>query len=109
MPARPNSQDNVHSYFPVARCIFRAFTGRWAKRLYLTVLLLLLTLTSIARLRSYFMARNIQAVLRALAAVRIDQTSEEQLVKMVPYLGKSERNKEGNSRRVYLARISNES
>jgi hypothetical protein len=97
--------------FPFFRWFVSTLTGRWARRAYLVVLLLLLSLTTAARLRSYFMARKIQAVLHGLAELRIDQTPEEQLLKTVPYLtrGENEWKVGGNVHRVYYAEISNES
>jgi hypothetical protein len=79
-------QVTAKSNFPVFYWIVRILTGHFALRVYMGIMLLLLLFTTAARLQSYFMARNIQAVLKGLAEMRIDQTSEEQLRKFVPYL-----------------------
>jgi hypothetical protein len=57
------------------------------------------------------MALRIQAVLHGLAEVRIDQTSEEQLLKTVPYLTRSEHDWKagGIEQHLYYTDISNES
>jgi hypothetical protein len=97
------------THFPFTRGVVRALTGRLARRIYFAILLFALLLTTTARLRSYFIARKIQAVLRGLAEIRIDQTTEEQLTKMVPYLTHKDWQVGGISHRVFYAQISNES
>ncbi len=77
--------------FPLFHWIARSLTGRTARCVYVAVLLILLLLTSIARVRSYLMARKIQAILHGLEQVRIDQTTEEELLRTVPYLTKTDR------------------
>jgi hypothetical protein len=74
------------THFPFFRWIVRVLTGRRTRGVCVDLLLLVLCYTAVARLRSYFMARKIQAVLRGLAEVRIDRTTEDQLLKSVPYL-----------------------
>ena len=76
--------------FSLFRRIVRAFTGRCAGRIYLAILLLLLLVTAAGRLRSYVMARRIEAVLRGFSEIRLDQTTEEQLTKTVPYLAQED-------------------
>jgi hypothetical protein len=102
---------STKTHFPFFRWIVRKLTGRWARRAYVAVVLLLLCLTAAARLRSYFMARRIQAVLHGLAEVRVDQTTEEQLLKTVPHLRRMEQDSKdgGIVQRRYYAEISNES
>jgi hypothetical protein len=95
--------------FPFTRWVVRALTGRLARRIYLAILLFALFLTTTGRLRSYFMARKIKGVLRGLAEVRIDETTEEQLTKVVPYLTHKDWEVGGISHRVFYAQISNES
>jgi hypothetical protein len=98
-------------HFPFLRWIAGRLTGRWARRIYIAIILVLLCLTTTARLRSYMMARRIQAVLHGLAEVHIDQTSEEQLLKTVPYLTRSEHDWKavGIEQHWYYTNISNES
>lgn len=86
----------------------RTLTGRWGRRVCAAILLLLLATTA-ARLRLYVMTRKIQAVLHGLAAVRLDQTSEEQLTETVPYLTEKDWKVGGTSGRGYYVHISNES
>src|SRR6516164_3773064 len=82
---------STKGHFPFLMWIVSRLTGRWARRIYIAIIFILLCLTTAARLRSYRMACRIQAVLHGLAEVRIDQTSEEQLLKTVPYLIRGER------------------
>lgn len=60
----------------------------WVRRICFSILVLVLLIGTIAHLRSYLMVRRIQAVLRGLSEVRIDQTTDEQLTTTVPYLSK---------------------
>lgn len=99
---------NEKTHFPFFRWTVRTLTGRWARRVYAVVLSLLLLITTGTQLRLYFMARKIQAVLRGLAQVRVDQTTEEQLTKMVPYLTQRNWTTAGISHRAFYAQISNE-
>jgi len=94
---------------PVFRTIVRTLTGRLVRRLFVVILLFTLLLSTATRLRSYFMARKIQAVLRGLAEIRIDQTTEEQLTKMVPYLTQKDWEVGGISQHGFYVNISNES
>ena len=48
--------------------------------------LLLIILSGVIRVRSYRITRKFQAVLAGLAQVTVDSTTEEQLVRTVPYL-----------------------
>src|SRR6516164_7137977 len=101
---------STKGHFPFLMWIVGRLTGRWARRIYIVIVLILLCLTTAARLRSYMMARRIQAVLHTLAEIRIDQTSEEQLLKTVPNLIRSDDWKAGGIvQHWYYTQISNES
>jgi hypothetical protein len=76
---------------------------RWLGWSVVGILLCLLVLTSVVRLRTYFMTRKIQAVLHGLAQIQIDQTTEEQALKTVPYLTQSKW-----QHSYYVVEISNE-
>jgi hypothetical protein len=91
----------------VALC--RHIAGRRARRLYLALLLLPVVFSGYLRFRSFLLTRRIQAVLSGLAQVRIDRTTEEQLLKTVPYLVRIGRDKhQGTSvERFYSVQISN--
>jgi hypothetical protein len=99
----------IKARFSLVRRIVRTLTGPWAWRAYTAIILVLLLLTTVARLRSYLMGRSIQAVLRGLAGIRVDQTTEEQLIKMVPYLTQKDWKTEGIPHRLFYVHISNES
>src|SRR6266403_3997790 len=107
----PLSQSRLkaRTHFPFSRWAARTLTGRWARRIYLAILFLLFLVTTATRLRSYFMARRIEDVLHGLSEIRLDQTTEEQMTKMVPYLTRKDWNAGGISHRNYYVQISNES
>jgi len=73
------------------------------------ILSVLLLITTATRLRSYFMTRKIEAVLHGLSEIRLDQTTEEEMTKMVPYLTRKDWNAGAISHRGYYVHISNES
>lgn len=100
---------DINTHFPFVRWIFRTLTGRWARRVYFAILCVFLFVTTATRLRSYLMVRRVQAVLHGLSAVRLDQTTEEQMKKMVPYLTQREWKSGGISHRGFYTHISNES
>jgi hypothetical protein len=96
--------------FPFFRWVFRNLTGRSARTTYLVVFALVLVMTTVFRVRSYLMTRKIQSVLRGLAELRIDQTSEEQLLKIVPHLAQTGKEwRVESNQHGYYATISNES
>ena len=88
----PFSEDRVvprmilRTRFSWATALCRYATGRRARRLYLALLLLLVVLSGGVRVRSYLLAWRIQVVLSQLEQLRVDATSEEQLLKTVPHL-----------------------
>ena len=104
-----NAFMGTNARFPFFRWIVRTATGRWARRAYAAIILLMLLLTTTVHLRSYLMARKIQAVLHGLAQIRVDQTTEEQLTKMVPYLTQRDWKVDGIPHRRFFVQISNES
>jgi hypothetical protein len=102
---------SLKTYFPFLSWVLHTLTGRWARRIYVAVILILLCLNAVARLRSYFMTRKIQAVLYGLSEIRVDQTTEEQLLRTVPYLKRPKEDWKagGILQRQYYAEISNDS
>jgi hypothetical protein len=104
------SEIDQNARFSLFRRMVRAFTGRWARRIYVVILFLLLLVTAAGRLRSYIMARRIEAVLRGFAEIRLDQTTEEQLTKTVPYLAQKDwTDRNGVLHHWFVLHISNES
>jgi hypothetical protein len=91
------------------RRILRTFTGRCALLIYSLALFLLLLALGAGRLHSYIMGRKIEAVLHGLRDIRLDQTTEEQLIKTVPYLAQRDWAHRGVLRRSFDVQISNES
>jgi len=100
---------NIRTYFPFASWTVSKLTGHSARRIYLAILFLLLIISTATRLRAYFKTRKIEAVLHGLSEIRLDQTTEEQMTKMVPYLTEKDWKANGSSFRSYYVHISNES
>jgi len=90
--------------------IARMFAAQWARRVCVALLFLLLLVTVAGRLRSFVLARKIEAVLRGLAEIRLDQTTEEQLTRTVPYLARKDwTDQSGALHHRFGVHISNES
>lgn len=83
-------------------------TRRWTRRIFIAILSLLLANSTASRLRTYFMTRKIVAVLHGLSEIRLDDTTEEQMTKMVPYLTEKDWKADSFSYRYYYVHISNE-
>lgn len=66
--------------------IWRGVLGRSVRRVTIVLLLIFISLSAVLRCRTYLLTRRIQAVLAGLAQVRINQTTEGQLLKAVPSL-----------------------
>src|SRR5271170_2257010 len=72
--------------FPATSWVWRRFTSPFARRIYLAVVILAFAVTTTARVRTYVLTRRIQSVLNSLERLRIDQTTEDELLRTVPYL-----------------------
>jgi len=83
-------------HFPASTWVFRTLTGRWARRVYLAALILLLSMPVISRARNAYRAREFKAVLSGLEKVKIDQTTEAELLGLVPRLTRSQPYKDSN-------------
>jgi hypothetical protein len=99
------------SRFPRISWVRRRFTSAFARRIYLAVVILVFAVTAPARLRTYVRTRRIHAALNGLQRLQIDQTTEDELLRTVPYLVRGQRDRtEGTSTvRTYCVVISNES
>jgi hypothetical protein len=86
---------------------YRLFVGHRGRRVYLALFLCLFALSIGVRVRSYLLTRKIYAVLSGLDRLRVDATTEEQLLKTVPYLVR-EKNTLPGTQGYYRAEISNE-
>ena len=111
IPTSPESSSpaKAKQYFPFFHWVVKTLSGRWAGRIYLAVLLFLLLISTAARVRAYFMTRKIEAVLHGLSEIRLDQTTEEQMTKIIPYLTEKDWKGDGFLYRSYYIHISNES
>jgi len=96
--------------FPATVWVWRRITSPFARRTYLAIVLLLLAVTVIARVRTYVLTRRIHAVLNGLEHLRIDQTTEDELLRTVPYLVRGQRDRPlgTSTERTYYLVISNE-
>src|SRR5579872_6962104 len=69
--------------------MYRALTGSMARRVYFGLLCFLLIVAIGFRLHSFLLARKMSAVIAGLSKLQIDQTTEEDVVRAVPYLVRS--------------------
>jgi hypothetical protein len=95
------------SLFPWTRGVYRTITGPLARRFYFSVLVLLVLVTITARVRSTLLLRQISPILSGMARIQLDQTSEEEFLRMVPSLVRTK--EDWNGQHVYYLEISNES
>jgi len=109
----------LRDYFPASTWIWRKLTGRIAGRIYAAIVLVLLAVSTIARVNSFLLTRKIQAVITGLSKIHIDETTEDEVVRSVPYLIHSDSDREIDRNvevgdvdkgleRVYYTSISNE-
>ena len=68
-----------------------------------------MVISTASRLRAYFMARKIETVLHGLSEIHLDETTEEELRKMIPSLTEKDWKGPGFSYGSYYVHISNES
>lgn len=111
IPTSPQSLSllKAKEYFPFFYRVVKMLSGRWSRRIFLAILLLLLLISTATRLQSYFITRKIEAVLHGLSELRLDETTEEQMTKMIPYLREKDWNVGGFAYRSYYVHISNDS
>lgn len=76
----------VRDSFPVTIWIGQVLTGPTARRAYMAIVLLLLVATTVARISSFLLTRKIQAVICGLSTLSIDESSEAEVLRTVPYL-----------------------
>lgn len=72
--------------FPATTWLGRAVSGRTARRIYAAVLLVGLLVGTLIRVHTYILARRFQRILVALSTLQIDQSTEADLQRQVPYL-----------------------
>ena len=77
---------NLRPHFTATTWLGRAVTGRIARRTYAVILILLFIVGVAFRIHTYIFARRFQKVLSGLSTLHIDQTTEEDLQRQVPYL-----------------------
>jgi len=79
----------VAERLPTFTKLWRALTGRVVRWSFLAVVALLCLTSAAIRLHTFLVTRKIQAVISALSKLRIDETSEDELLKTTPYLVRS--------------------
>lgn len=96
--------------FPWTYGIARIATGRLARRVYFIFVLLLILAVIAPRVRSMLMAQKIHAVLSGMEQLRIDETSEQELLRTVPYAVRYSRESRSDVgvERYYYVEITNE-
>jgi len=93
--------------FPRIRRFYRAITAPLARRFNFSMLALLFLVTATARVRSALLLRQISPVVSGMARIQVDHTTEEDLVRMVPGLVRTNQN--SKSEHFYYIAVSNES
>jgi hypothetical protein len=73
-------------YFPESSWIGHALTGSIARRVYVTIVCLLLVATTAVRAYSFILTRRSQAIISGLSKLRIDETTKAEMTRTVPYL-----------------------
>jgi hypothetical protein len=76
----------IASVSSVGVAICRLLFGRRARQLYLLCSLLIVLFSAAVRIRTFVLTRRIYAVLAGLEKIRVDETTEQQLLKAVPHL-----------------------
>ncbi|MGA8072710.1 MAG: hypothetical protein WB995_04500 [Candidatus Acidiferrales bacterium] len=76
----------LRGHFPATAWLARAFTGRIARRIYLAIVALIFTASAVARVRAFVLTRKMHAVIQGVSKLRIDETSEDEVLRTVPYL-----------------------
>jgi hypothetical protein len=66
--------------------ILSTFTGRIARRVYLLLVLALLTTSAAARIYTFVLTRRMEAVIVGLSKLQIDKSTEEDVKRAMPYL-----------------------
>jgi hypothetical protein len=94
-------------HFPATRRLFRFLKSRLARRLYLCVFALLVVLLGLGRLHTYLLTRQIQAALRTLQQVRLDETKEGQIQPLLARWKRVDRTYDGKTWHIYSISISN--
>jgi len=77
---------SLRDYFPSSKWIGRALTGRKARWVYVIIASLLLVATTVVRVHAFILTRRMHAVIAGLSKLHIDETSEEEVLRTVPYL-----------------------
>jgi hypothetical protein len=73
-------------YFPTTTWLWRRLTSRVARRIALFIILALAVLAIGLRVNSAIFAHRVQAVLAGMEQLRPDQTTKDEMLKMVPAL-----------------------
>jgi hypothetical protein len=76
----------LRRYFSSTIWFGSGLRGRILRRVSIAFILLLLSVATASHIYSFVLARRFQAVISGLSKIRIDQTTEEETTKLVPYL-----------------------
>jgi hypothetical protein len=98
---------SLRKLFPFSWSFCRTITSPLARRIYFSLLIVLLVVTTTARVRSILLVRRISPILSGMAQIRLDQTTKEEFLRAIPSLVRA--NQDWNGQRVYTAVVSNES
>lgn len=74
------------NHFPASTWIARALIGRTARQFYSAIIVLLLVVATGARIYSFRLTHRIQRVISGLSKLRIDEATEDEVLRTVPFL-----------------------
>jgi hypothetical protein len=80
----------LRAHLPVTLWLWRSITGHIARRVYLAIVLVLLLATTEIRIHTYILTHRIEAVISGLSKLQIDETTEDEVLRTVPYLIRGE-------------------
>jgi hypothetical protein len=81
---------SLRDYFQASKEIGRALTRRKARWVYATIASLLFVATTVVRVHTFILTNKIHAVIAGLSRLHIDETTEEEVLRTVPYLDHGE-------------------
>jgi hypothetical protein len=80
----------LRDYSSASIWLGRALTGQIARRVYVSIILLMLFTTTVVRVYSYVLTHKSEQVVSGLSKLHIDVTTEEEVLQKIPYLTRDE-------------------
>jgi hypothetical protein len=96
-------------HFPATAWVWRKLTSRWARRLFLSLMVLLLLLTTALRIWAFTFEYRVNSIVAGLAQLQLDQTTRAEMLARVPALHPdSQEEKNCAAEECYVAEITNQ-